>query len=133
MTRGFNGKEFYTGSDYRRKFTFTRQSDDDVNYTDATVFVDFYDTISSTSPMLSLSSATSAIDITTNEQATQVFTLTLTAANLTTLLNSQTNQNIVGYVFKIQPDGGNPQGQERGKGWDGVIRVMPPAYSAQER
>ncbi len=128
-----DGGFILAGADFTvDKITFTRDAGDPIVYTDAVVLVEFYDSSSATSALLSLSSSSgSTFTNTTNNEGLQVFSMTLTAANLTTLLAGK-RSNKVGYRFVLTPLGARQANPLQGSGYDGKITIRNPAFAGED-
>ena len=133
MTKGLQGVQIFVGNGYTftRRITWTRQPDDATDYTDAAVEIDFYASTSATAPALNLSTAGIGFNRLTNTADSQILDMTLSAANLTTLLGGLSERKI-GYIFSITPTGGSKITRAKGNGYDGVITVCAPALSARQ-
>lgn len=132
MTTGLNGITLSNAAPFKTRLTFTRRNDDTdasgapIDYANAGYSVAFRKQTSAEAPLLTLSMG-DGLTVITNEAEKQVFDMSLTVANINTLLAGKTT-HVITYVFSIQPVGGSVATKPKGTGYDGIINICVASY-----
>ena len=132
MTSGLHGITLSNAAPFKARLTFTRRNDDTdtngepIDYTNASYSVVFRKQKSADAPLLTLSIG-DGLTVITNEAEKQVFDMSLTVANINTLLAGKTT-HVITYVFSIQPVGGSVATKPKGMGYDGIINICVASY-----
>jgi len=123
------GKTFLSGASITAKvFTFTRASLDSssanpTDYTDALIELVLYnDEAANTPAVIITTNLGEGLERLTNSEDIQSVYLTITEAQLDTLLNG-TDEVVVGYAWSITPSGGSPIRAYKGGGYDGKFTI----------
>ena len=123
---GLDKAIFYAGAAASYcQITFTRAAEDTTDYTDTEVHLKLFGQLGNATPTVILTVDSGLVRV-TNEAASQVIGVTITSAQLTTLLDGQSQRNI-GYRWTLAPSGASEIGVRAGQGWEGVFTVKSQA------
>jgi len=125
---GLNGRTFNAGAAIQAKFRFERQDDND-DLTGAAIALRLFTSSSAASPALTLSVG-SGIEVETDSASEQLFKVTLTSTQATTLLDGATRQ-LISYVFAITPSGGNPTRSDDASTYSGAFTIQAEALGGR--
>ena len=123
---GLDGAILYDGAaSAYHQITFARVTGDGTVYTDAAWALKLFRQPGDATPEVTLT-IDDGLTRTTNAADSQVLSITITAAQLTTLLDGS-NQVDVGFRWTVTPVGEDERGVPDGQGWEGKFTVKSQA------